>query len=250
MNTFYDNLASEYDAAVDLQSREQSARRFIHLLRERYPVDSLLDIACGTGLFALAAAAESVPKVTGIDLSADMLAVARRRVPDAGQARIVFHELSMDDLSAIGDAVFDAAVCMGNSLPHLTAEGQVAQAISEFARVLHAGGVLVLHLLNYARVLDRRERVVGVAREGDIDYIRFYDFPGRLITFNLLRIDWSKTPPATGIDSIELAPVLSTDLSQQLIRSGFKPPKLFGGTDFSRFDPMESGVLMAVAERS
>ena len=45
-------------------------------------------------------------------------------------------------------------------------------------------------VLNYARVLARGERIVGVNRAAGREYVRFYDFlPGR-VQFNILQIAW------------------------------------------------------------
>ena len=89
----------------------------------------LLDICCGTGDLA-AAAAQRGAKVTGLDFAEPMVTAARAKVPDAG--------FVTGDAEALGfvDASFDAATC-AFGLRHL---GDPDAAIREAARVLRHGG--------------------------------------------------------------------------------------------------------------
>ena len=71
------------------------------------PGEAVLDVACGTGVVARECLAKVGPagKVTGLDLSDDMLAVARRLNPEI--------EWRQGDAATLpfGDAAFDAVVC-------------------------------------------------------------------------------------------------------------------------------------------
>lgn len=92
-----------------------------------------LDAACGTGRFA-----EFLwrcgHRVIGIDSSPDMLAYARRRVPDGD-----FHVAELDWLPLADDSV-DVIVC-ALALVHLP---RLEPVLGEFARVLRPGGDLVI----------------------------------------------------------------------------------------------------------
>ncbi|UXY28466.1 class I SAM-dependent methyltransferase [Streptomyces sp. HUAS TT20] len=100
------------------------------------PGDVVLDLACGTGFAARAAAAQVGPagRVRGVDVNADMLKVAvahhPRLYPD-----IEFTEASADRLP-YPDATFDAVVCQQGAqfFPDLTA------ALTETARVMRPSG--------------------------------------------------------------------------------------------------------------
>jgi len=90
----------------------------------------LIDICCGTGDLAEAAAQRGA-QVTGVDFAEPMIEIARNRVPsaqfDVGDAE----KLSFEDAS------FDAATC-AFGLWHI---GDPDSAISEAARVLQPGGI-------------------------------------------------------------------------------------------------------------
>ena len=92
-----------------------------------------LDAACGTGRFAEFLAKRG-HQVIGVDSSPDMLAHARRRVPDAE-----FRVAELDRLPLPDDSV-DVIVC-ALALVHVP---RLQPVLAEFARVLRPGGDLVI----------------------------------------------------------------------------------------------------------
>lgn len=70
---------------------------------------SILDVGTGTGRAALALAARGA-RVTGVDASAEMLAVARRRAEAAG-LQVEFARGDAHDLQ-VPDRAFDAVICL------------------------------------------------------------------------------------------------------------------------------------------
>jgi len=96
----------------------------------------VLEVAIGTGL-NLPHYPEGV-RLTGLDLSAEMLEIARTRAANLGQEI----DLREGDAHALpfGDKSFDAVVCT-YSLCNIP---DPAQAVTEMKRVLRPGGKLVL----------------------------------------------------------------------------------------------------------
>ena len=74
------------------------------------PRANVLDLACGTGDFT-AALLRQFPdaRVTGVDLTPEMLAIARQKL--AGSADVAFCTGDAQDLAAFSDATFDLVVC-------------------------------------------------------------------------------------------------------------------------------------------
>src|SRR5215467_12587672 len=104
----------------------------------------LLDVACGPGYVAAAAAARG-SSVLGIDFSAEMVAIASSQNP-----ALEFQEGDAENLK-LADSTFDIVV-MNYGMLHLS---QPDRAISEAFRVLRPGG-------RYAfTVWDLPERAVG-----------------------------------------------------------------------------------------
>ncbi len=129
------------------------------------PDDRVLDLACGTGVVARAAARRSGRgRIVGLDLSPGMLAVARG-VPAPDGPSIEWREGNALELP-FDDASFDAALCQQG----LQFFGDRARALSELRRVLAPGGRLALSVWSpveqqpYARAFaDVVERHLGPA---------------------------------------------------------------------------------------
>jgi ubiquinone/menaquinone biosynthesis C-methylase UbiE len=100
----------------------------------------LLDIACGTGQFLREVKANH-PRlhVSGLDLSPDYLAVARRALEPWSRVRLV---QGAAEAMPFGDGEFDAATCI--YLFHELPPPVRCAVVGEIARVLKPGGTLIL----------------------------------------------------------------------------------------------------------
>lgn len=86
----------------------------IHGLRHRVAAmiaenERVIDVACGTGALSMRMAARAV-KVTGIDLSEDMIVTARRLAGRKPELQVSFEMIDATDLSVFGENQFDTAV--------------------------------------------------------------------------------------------------------------------------------------------
>ncbi len=113
----------------------------INPLRTRYIVEHaavgrrrVLDIGCGGGLLA-ESLARSGAEVTGIDLSADLLGLARRHAREQG-LEIAYCEISAEELASQQPGGFDVIACM-EMLEHVPHPEQV---VASCARLLRRGG--------------------------------------------------------------------------------------------------------------
>ncbi|MGH4000608.1 MAG: class I SAM-dependent methyltransferase, partial [Pseudonocardiaceae bacterium] len=114
----------------------------------------VLEVAIGTGLNL-----EHYPpgvRLTGIELSPDMLAIARRRADELDR----HVELRVGDAEAleIPSAAFDTVVCTFS----LCAIPDHRKALTEMTRVLRPGGMLLLadHVASSSRLLRAAQRVL------------------------------------------------------------------------------------------
>lgn len=242
----YEQIASEYDDVTGQAARIEPVRRFLAELGGRHRLGRVLDAACGTGLHAVLLA-QGGAAVTGADLSEPMLDQARRRADEAGA---VVHWLAapMQQLAARVPGPFDAVLCLGNSLPHLLQPGELDATLAGFASLLAPGGVVVLQLLNYSRILARGERIIGVTRSAGREYVRFYDFLGDLVQFNVLTLEWTDGECRTDLASTPLRPYRPADIADSLRRGGLAHIEQFGGLDFRPFDETQSDVLLILAK--
>lgn len=105
------------------------------------PGQTVLDVACGTGLVSLAAARAVGPQgqVIACDLSGRMVDAARQRARDAGIGHLRVARMDAECLD-LPDGSVDVALC-ALGLMYLPDPGQ---ALREMRRVLRPGGHVVL----------------------------------------------------------------------------------------------------------
>lgn len=102
------------------------------------PGSRIVDVPCGSGRHTLALA-ERGHHVTGLDLSAEAIAHARRTAATAG-LDVTFLHADMRDVPPDG---FDAALCMGNSFGYLDMAGTRSFVAALAAAVRPGGGLIV-----------------------------------------------------------------------------------------------------------
>jgi demethylmenaquinone methyltransferase/2-methoxy-6-polyprenyl-1,4-benzoquinol methylase len=133
----FDNGAKYYDAVVDWGFFHSGAlyRRWTQKRHGLKPGMQLLDVACGTGLMAVAAAQilGSAENITCLDPSEGMLAVARTKLA----ARFV---QGRAEALPFTDEAFDF-LTMGYALRHVAS---LEETFGEFHRVLRPGGKLLI----------------------------------------------------------------------------------------------------------
>ena len=141
----FDGIAPDYDRLNHLMSlgvdRSWRRRALREIVTPGQP-QQLLDIACGTGDFALAQARKmhADSHITGLDLSEGMLAVMREKVAKAGLDGRISCEQGDCEQMRFADGSFDCAtIAFGiRNFAHREA------ALEEILRVLKPGGRLVI----------------------------------------------------------------------------------------------------------
>jgi len=147
----YDAMAGRYDDRWEAYTRVTVAHTLQRVCMRVHAGDRVLDVGCGTGALLEALRAQRSDLVlTGVDLSAEMLAAARAKLGDGAALR----EASAESLP-YADASFDCVV--SSSVLHFVPNP--SSALREWCRVLRGGGHLV--------VTDwRGEALIARLREG------------------------------------------------------------------------------------
>lgn len=100
-----------------------------------------VDLGCGSGFQSVALANLGANRVHAIDTSAALL---RELEGHAGDLPITTHEADLMIFDRIVGERADTIVCMGDTLTHLGSPNDVATLFRKIARMLSAGGRLVL----------------------------------------------------------------------------------------------------------
>jgi len=133
----------------------------------------VLDVGCGGGILAESMARRAA-HVTGIDLAAKPLAVARLHALDAGMTNLDYRELATEALAAQSPAAFDMVTCM-EMLEHVPDPSAVVSACSE---LVVPGGWVFFSTLNrsaksFLFAIIGAEYVLGLLPKGTHEYARF-----------------------------------------------------------------------------
>lgn len=132
----YDRLNHTMTMGIDRRWRKKA----INALKPFFP-KRILDVATGTGDFALLACRELKPdQLIGVDISEGMMKVGRAKVKKAGLNQIIQFQREDCTQLSFADEQFDAVtVAFGiRNFEHLD------QGLSEMYRVLRPGGHLVI----------------------------------------------------------------------------------------------------------
>lgn len=155
IQTFYDNLASQYDKLfLDWQAttREQAVildKIFINNGFDKSA--SILDCACGIGTQAIGLAAIGY-NVTGSDICDSEIAQAKER---AGMNNVTVHFVHADfcSLSDTFSERFDIVIAMDNALPHMLTRNDLTAAIKSIVNQIKDGGIFVASIRDYDALL-------------------------------------------------------------------------------------------------
>lgn len=196
----------------------------------------VLDLACGRGRHARWFA-EAGCAVTGIDISAESIAEARRQVP---QATFQVHDIR----EPFAEGRFDLAVCLFTSLGYFEHASDDLRALRAACEALRPGGWFVLDFMNTGRVL--RELVPSEeVRVGDVHFaITRHHADGQVVK----RIT---ATDASGLHRFEerVAALGPAELEALVHEAGLVVRDRTDGPDPAPFDPDRSGRLVIWAQR-
>jgi ubiquinone/menaquinone biosynthesis C-methylase UbiE len=136
----YRERAARYDRRIGIRAIAPVRRRVIARLSLR-PGDTVIDVACGTGInfAAIIDAIGTGGRLIGVELSPEMLAMARDRVASAGWTHVELIQSPIENADLPGGA--DAALFSftHDVLRSPDATARVVSALRPEARVVAAG---------------------------------------------------------------------------------------------------------------
>ena len=140
--TMFNNISKKYDflnhflsMGIDILWRKKA----IQMLKESQP-KQILDIATGTGDFAIEALKLNPTKVTGIDISKGMLAVGNQKIKKKGLENVIELKLGDSENLEFNDNTFDAYT-VGFGVRNFE---NLEKGLTEMLRVLKPNGTAII----------------------------------------------------------------------------------------------------------
>jgi len=253
--------AADYDQFVDWEKRLQREAPLFRWAFSLSGAHSVLDVGAGSARHSLLFASWGM-NVTAVDPDESMLAQARINISSAENSlalsggKVSLMRGGFGELEGLGAGPVGALVCTGNALPHVSGASGLRAAVRDFYRVLAPGGVIILHLLNHARLAGLKVRVVPpVVRdtgEGVKVFLRVIDYPqdGESLDFDFVTLvrstqgEWALTHRRSAHTFIPVD-VLADELSS----SGFTSIETFGDHERKPLEIANDESVIVVARK-
>ena len=155
IQTFYDNLATQYDKLfLDWQATTKEQAEILNRIFQNNGFDNtakILDCACGIGTQAIGIASFGY-NVSASDLSAGELVEAEKRAK-ANNVDICFKQANFCVLSDTFTEKFDIVIAMDNALPHMLTSNDLESAIKSIVNQIRENGIFVASIRDYDSLL-------------------------------------------------------------------------------------------------
>ena len=235
-------FAGRWDELIDWQRRAEAENNFFQNILIEHGVETVLDIACGTGYHAVTLKADGF-QVTAADGAPNMLAQTRQNAQrfGIGDLRIVEAEWTRLGESFAGEE-FDAVICLGNAFTHLFDEGDRVRALSEVYQLLTRDGIAIIDQRNYDAILDN-----GFSSKHQSYYlgekveVRPEELSENIVT---MRYEYEDGE----VHFLTICPIRQEYVSNLLLGAGFRSVKRYG--DFVEgYDFYEPDFVIQVARK-
>jgi len=143
----FDNIANRYDllnSILSLGIHKGWRKKCVALLEKKKPA-YILDVATGTGDFAIACARLKPVKITGIDISEGMMKFGREKLEKLGLSNTVTLQYGNAESLDLAENSFDAIV-VGFGVRNFQ---NLEAGLTNLYKVLKPGGVLVVLEFSY-----------------------------------------------------------------------------------------------------
>ncbi|MEM1631957.1 MAG: class I SAM-dependent methyltransferase [Thermofilum sp.] len=143
---YYDVLYSHRDIKSEVDFLERVFREY-----SRVPVESVLDVGCGTGIHSIELAKRGY-RVLGVDSSEAMIERAKEKSRGLESISFLVTDARQLNLSE----VFDAAIAMYGVVSYFTSEDDLLSFLRSVRGTLREGGCFVFDTWNMLGVLEKR----------------------------------------------------------------------------------------------
>lgn len=243
--SFYNELSRAYDIVFE---KDEDT---VNFLKKSLDSNSkILDLACGTGTYAVELAKEN-HHVTGIDLDSEMIKKAKEKA----KAYSNYAEFYCEDMRAFNKVThnrsYDRIFCIGNSLVHLKDKEDISKLMKAIYNSLNEDGSMIIQIINYDRIINNNIKSLPTIfrDEEGIKFIRNYNFneDKSIANFDTELIINSNGEERKYKNSVPLLALKSDELIEIVAEAGFSSLEVYGDFDETEFNKNSSYALVIKA---
>lgn len=240
---FFESPASLELAFFPNQAETRRQVAALRRLLDGWRAERILDLCCGHGRHMAPLVARGY-LVVGLDASALMTEMAWQAVRKTGRTGWVVRG-EAQRLPFTNDA-FDAVLCLFNSFGYLASDPENEQVIRETARCLRPGGRFLLDTRNRDYQLAHLpfSEIVPLTNGGAVWLKCHYDRARKRVVSEFRTAGSGKLLYRASIRSYSL-----DELQLMFSRSGLQVTDVFGGYDWTPFEPNSRELLILAAKR-
>ena len=240
--SFYDSIARNYDKMASLKKQIGTKEKFFtNFVTNK--TKTAADLGAGSGADSIALAKKGLD-VTAFEPSIQMTETAQQNF-ESYNVNVAIHQFKISEIPARFNNSFYLIVCLGNTFANIL-PSEIEASVERVYDLLKRTGKVVIQLLNYDYVLEHRERIVNITSSEEKYFVRFYDFAGEKIFFNILSFNKSN-PAERELITTEIFPYRKSFLERLLKTAGFNGISFYGDTGLNEFDEKTSKNLIITA---
>lgn len=221
---YYDILYAEKDYTAECDYLESIIKKYA-----TQPVQSILDLGCGTGGHAFELSRRGY-QVDGVDYSREMIEIANSRINSDLYGKVNFIQKNILDLDL--QKQYDAAISMFAVMSYMATNDDLARAFQTAHRHLKSGSIFFFDAWSGPAVLTQRpEQRVKEIRQGDSQIIRMatptLDITKNIVDVKYHIVEMENNQVVKDITEIHrMRYLFPVELEYILYNNGFKPLRI------------------------
>jgi len=262
----YDDFAYEYEITCQdkTDDLEFYLKKLSDLKRKNEPSKRILEVGCGTGRVSIFLAKHGFT-VTGIDISKEMLNIARKKICDDYKGWVNFYQQDMRQVKLPKEKLFDLIILPFSCFAHIFSSNDQEMVLRKIHAHLAPNGNLIISLHNWVKYHSKLYRPIFSQTEAfeGIFYDKGYT---KIVKFSVKQYNslakvakiWHvydiyenySEHYERKINVFPLNCIRYQDMCEKLEKVNLEIDSIYGDYNFSDFDFLKSPRMIFVAKRS
>jgi 2-polyprenyl-3-methyl-5-hydroxy-6-metoxy-1,4-benzoquinol methylase len=234
----YKNIHKYYDQIFPLKNTR--VEFLSNYLKDKYP--SILDIGCATGELAIALSKLGY-SVTAMDLHKDMVKAGQLKADNQGNKVSFLVKDMLKVAETFSQNSFNAALCFGNTLPHLRNFKEITDFFLGLKEILKTRGIFFLQLVNFQRILREGLKALPKLENETFIFERKYNYDEKehRIEFKTSLFIKKRGKYIKGLQF--LYPITAEELKRALTNTGFSKYQFLENENSLPFTESSPGLI-------